>query len=277
MTPLPVLPTTGPFPALPSLSDISIADILADTQGIPLRFDPDNHPAPPRGNGFQLNYRALPQYEEAVKDRQALVQLLPKRIQAQMPAPVKALLEGKNQPIPITNEHQVSYLYLQEYYKKQSPCDIQTLDAGAILNILAKASLSSQDTREQAAKVRDMVRNKWAHAVLKDWTDSMKDAAFTEMEKLAKIIPLHPDLLQELDFSNKEFLLNIDRYKKCIKDGNHEKIQTRIKKLASAKVEEIYIERKFKETSTGLETSDIEKLVMKDETVLLKAHCIFTY
>ena len=29
-----------------------------------------------------------------------------------------AILESKNQPIPITNENEIAFLYLQEFYKQ---------------------------------------------------------------------------------------------------------------------------------------------------------------
>ena len=70
----------------------------------------------------------------------------------------------KNQPIAINDEHEFSHLFLQEFYKKQPNCDISNHDPSAILNIFSKASFIDEDIRNQAAKVRDEVRNRWAHA-----------------------------------------------------------------------------------------------------------------
>ena len=44
-------------------------DCLSDSKGEPLRFTPENQPTPPRGDGTQLCYRALPHYEATVKKR----------------------------------------------------------------------------------------------------------------------------------------------------------------------------------------------------------------
>ena len=109
---------------------------LADSQGNPLRFDPDN-----QHGKTQLTYRALHNYELIVNDREEFLKetsKLSKTLQSQIPDSQKALLKLKNQPVPIQNEHELAYLFVQEHYKKQIP-RIPNLDPGAIFNVLAKA------------------------------------------------------------------------------------------------------------------------------------------
>ena len=116
-------------------------------------------------------------------------------------------------------------------------------NAGAILNILAKSSAFPAAIKAQAAKVRDVVRNQWAHAIIEDWDDALLGAAFTEMENLAKLLPDNGDLLQELDMDKKgtkkadcqlkEQLLLIDMYRNGVKGGNQLRVHEKIKKLES--------------------------------------------
>ena len=108
------------------------------------------------------------------------------------------LLEGKNQPIAIKNEHKFSHLYLQEFHKKESKCCITNLHASAILNILSKSDCFSDFVNVQASKVRDRVRNKWAHAIVENWTPTYFSESFDEINKLAKMMPNNNQLLKEL-------------------------------------------------------------------------------
>eukprot|EP00092_Neocalanus_flemingeri_P015041 GFUD01016245.1.p1 GENE.GFUD01016245.1~~GFUD01016245.1.p1 ORF type:complete len:913 (+),score=201.86 GFUD01016245.1:85-2823(+) len=277
------------FQNLPRISGPAHAFIgcLADSNGEPLRFDPENHPTPPQGDGVQLCYRALPHYEDAVKDRTEKIEEQIKQNQPQLsPSQIKLKLmerlPGKNQPTPIIDEHELAHLYLQEYYKRQSNCNISNLDASAILNILSKASCFPGNVRKQAAHVRDTIRNSWAHCKIEDWVQNQMDIAFAEMEKLAQMMPNNEDLLKELDedlkgtkkfeFPMKEFLLKINRFRTDVKNGKHEKIQTKIKKLENFQSKEIYIPRRFKESNgiEGNQIQDVEKLVLEKKTTLLK-------
>ena len=231
---------------------------LADTQGNPLRSDPDN-------TGAQLTYRALPHYEDAIKKRKELQKTLEqdlekklkedrsKQEKTKLRQQLQQLNKLNNEPIEINSADEMGFLYLPEYYKKQPSCHISKLDASAILNIMSKASCFHQTIKNQAAKVRDSVRNQWAHAIINQWTDQMMTDAFQEMKTLAKMIPDNAALLKELDedeqktnneeFPMKTFLLKINKYRNFIKDGNHGKIQNKIDKL-----EKIFVSRKFKET-----------------------------
>ena len=277
-------------------------DCLSDSKGEPLRFTPNNQPTPPRGDGTQLCYRALPHYEAMVKKRskdhreKSLKQ--PKEMTCDSVSNCQCvckktnckickLLEGKNQPIPIKNEHEFSHLYLQEFYKKESKCSITNLDASAILNILSKSDCFSHSVNVQASKVRDRVRNKWAHAIVENWTPTYFSESFDEISKLAKIMPNNNQLLKELyedkigseslEFPLKNFLLKIRQYRTSVRDGNHSKIQDRLRKLENIHKQEIFVERTFqmlkperKEENTRNKTSDIEKLVLEEPTTLLK-------
>ena len=67
-----------------------------------------------------------------------------------------------NQPIPIKNEHELAYLFLEEAYNNLGgSCDISKLNMGAILTILSKASCFPKAVREKASVVMEEVRNNW--------------------------------------------------------------------------------------------------------------------
>ena len=185
-----------------------------------------------------------------------------------------------------------------EYYKKQPDCNIQDLDSGAILSILSKAQCFSDAIKVQAAKVRDEVRHKFAHAILKEWTPDRLNQAFSEMKALAQLLPDSSALVKELesaltgladpDFPMKKFLLKMDKYRNSIIAGKHEKVHERIQKLENIEGHEIFVERKFVKISEGRKgeeretddeyradeiiqgTSKVEDLVLEEESTLLK-------
>ena len=236
-------------------------DCFTDSHGEPLRFAPDNHPTPPGGDGTQLMYRALPHYEATVQQRAQ--NLKPAQLTNLQKSPnLQALLKGKHQPIPINNEHELAHLYLQEYYKKQTGCNILNLDASAILNILSKAEVFPDNIKKQAAKVRDEVRNKWAHAIISEWTAIKLNAAFSELKKLAQMMPNSAALLGELDedltgakefeFPMKDFLLKVHKFRTIVKNGNHKKFR---KGSVSSKAQ---ITRKYT-LSEGLKSHQLVK------------------
>ena len=87
----------------------------------------------------------------------------------------------------------------------------------------------------------------------------------------SRIRPL-PNLkrgLQVFLYGRDEYLLKLARYRTKVKDGNHEKITKKIKKIISNNGKEVYIERKFKEINTDNDES-LEDLLLKEETVLVK-------
>ena len=69
--------------------------------------------------------------------------------------------QGRNQPIPIRNEHELAHLFLSEFYKKQKSCSISSLDIKAILRILSSASCFPKNVKMQAQRVEDKVRELW--------------------------------------------------------------------------------------------------------------------
>ena len=100
-------------------------DCLCDSHGNPLQFDPENHPAPPHGDGVQLCYRALPQYQNILIQRQTTY---PQNLQQMSPDQelklkdlLKKLLGTKIQRIP-RNEDEVTHLYKQVVQGKSQPC-----------------------------------------------------------------------------------------------------------------------------------------------------------
>ena len=64
--------------------------------------------------------------------------------------------------------------------------------------------------------------------------------------------------------------MNILSYKLCIKNGQHEKVQSKNKKLESIKGHDIYVQRSFREKDSPNKTSAIEDLLQQKKTVLLK-------
>ena len=162
-------------------------------------------------------------------------------------------------------------------HKAKSP-NIQILDAGAIFNILSKASCFAKNINVQAAQIRE-IRNNWAHCIVQKWNDAEMNKAFSEMKALANMIPGMSSLLAELDdhqkgqilsdFPMKEALLKISKYRSSVKNGKHKKQVLNIRKLSNSANKEIFVKRKFMEVSTGYESSKIEELMLKNETVLL--------
>ena len=67
----------------------------------------------------------------------------------------------------------MAHIFLQEFYKKQ-PCGIGDLDAAANLLILSKPYCFSEAIKKQAVKVRETVRNEWAHPTIQDWTEEKR-------------------------------------------------------------------------------------------------------
>ena len=123
-------------------------------------------------------------------------------------------------------------------------------------------------------------RNSWAHAVVTDWDSIQFNAAFSDMVDLAKLLPNSAQLLsqlkedkegrREIDFPQKKFLLAVSHLRTSIKDGQFDKVQDKLRKLEDEKGKEIYLERKFKKSNDGVETDDIEQMILCDEFTLLK-------
>ena len=223
---------------MPSQDDPDIECISADKKN-PFKED---------STGFQLCYKALPHYRAFTQKRRE------KFGQEQVPRSKKHLLEEDNQPIPIKNEHELAHLYLDEVYSELSGCDILTLNLDAILNILSRASCFKEELRRQALLVQREVRDKWLCSNMEIWTEVKSQKALDEIEELSKLIPSSSAPSTKCGSSQSKTgpHSKIQKFRACIKNGQHEKIQPRIEKLNSVVGREIYVERRFKETSTEL-------------------------
>jgi hypothetical protein len=87
-------------------------------------------------------------------------------------------------------------LFVEPYMCKFTGFD-QTMDLSPILSVIGKAPLFS-GAAEHADKVRNLVRNEWAHCIFADWTEEKFEAAFASMEALLKNINLSPEVEQKL-------------------------------------------------------------------------------
>ena len=253
-------------PLLPSQDDPDIECISADKKN-PFKKD---------STGFQLCYKALPHYRAFTQKRRE------KFRHKQAPRSKKHLhlLEEDNQPIPIKNEHELAHLYLDEVYSELSGCDISTLNLDAILNILSRASCFKEELRRQAFLVQREVRDKWLCSSMEIWTEVKSQEALDEIEKLSRLILSSSAASTKCWSSQSKTGVHskIQKFRACIKNGQHEKIQPRIERLKQSKEEkarsvggrEIYVERRFKETNTEKLTSSVRDLLLPNKVVLLK-------
>ena len=76
--------------------------------------------------------------------------------------------------------------------------------------------------------------------------------------------------MREVKFPGIAFHSNVHLYRSCIEEGQHEKVQFKIKKLQSDQGCEIYVERCYKETNTRKLSSDVKDLILTNKVVLLK-------
>ena len=104
------------------------------------------------------------------------------------------------------------------------------------------------------------------------WTQENTEKAMSELTAFAQRIPRASKALKmrEVKFPGIAFHSNVHLYRSCIKEGQHEKVQFKIKKLESDQGCEIYVERCYKETNTGKQTSDVKDLMLTNKVVLLK-------
>ena len=64
----------------------------------------------------------------------------------------------------------------------------------------------------------------------------------------------------------------MQKYKEDVRDGRHQKIEEKIRRLANnhSKGEEVYVERKYKAQDTGATTTNIEELLKENQVTLLQ-------
>ena len=123
-------------------------------------------------------------------------------------------------------------------------------------------------------------RNSWAHAVISEWYEARFQAAFTNMESLAVFLPNSAALLEELEddkvgcrktkFHQKKFLLAVNSLRSAIGNGQLDKIQNKIKRLADKDGREIYMKRTFKNIRTEAETQNIEGMILNNQATFIK-------
>ena len=116
------------------------------------------------------------------------------------------------------------------------------------------------------------MRNRWLCSDIEDWTKTSFEEANTELHKLALHVPgaLETLALPQANIPARRFYRNVQKYKRSIRNSQHEKIQLKIKKLRGHKGSEVYVERKFKGTTNGKTTSEVRDLMMPNRVVLLK-------
>ena len=184
------------------------------------------------------------------------------------------LLQGRNQPIPIRNEDELAHLFLSEFYKKQQSCNISNLDLSAILKILRAASCFPKEVKVLASKVEDKVRQLWNLAIFEMWTEQRTNEAFAQLDRLAQLvskttlIQFGNDSFEEdegFQFPGQEFLKTVRNYRSSINLLKRPESEERVKSMDVK-----YLKRRFKDLRTGQETSNIEDLVMRVETVFLR-------
>ena len=66
--------------------------------------------------------------------------------------------------------------------------------------------------------------------------------------------------------------LIVQKYKEDLRDGWHQKIEEKIKRLrnTNSKGKEVYVERKYKAQDTGATTTNIEELLKENQVTLLQ-------
>ena len=76
---------------------------------------------------------------------------------------------------------------------------VYTADSGTLLNILTRASCFPDSVRSNAARVRDGVRNSWAHGRYKMWTRETYTGALAIVLDLITELPDHESTVENLE------------------------------------------------------------------------------
>ena len=116
-------------------------------------------------------------------------------------------------------------------------------------------------------------RNAWAHAVIQDWDEAKFQAAFADMEDLAKQIPNSTRLIDELrktKCQGEKFSQAVATLKSLVANDQFDQIKRKLKKLEDDNKEEVYLKRTFKNTQDGVRTTNIEDMMSSDKVTLLK-------
>ena len=108
----------------------------------------------------------------------------------------------------VTDPVSLAKLFVEPYMCKFTGFD-QTMDLSPILSVIGKAPPFTR-AAEHADKVRNLVRNKWAHCGdLPNWTKEKFEAAFASMEALLKILNLSCDELNDCKAKGNEIAIHL--------------------------------------------------------------------
>ena len=88
----------------------------------------------------------------------------------------------------VTSHVDFARLYLQPYMAKFSKFD--ECDASAVLTLLGSVPVFSAATKSAADKVKQNVRNEWAHCDFSQWTEAFFKNCFTDMDVLVTSLGL---------------------------------------------------------------------------------------
>ena len=102
-----------------------------------------------------------------------------------------------NTPVVIHNVDEFCLLFCREFVKSQQ-MTLATADSSSLLNMLARASSFPLAVREAAARVRDEVRNLWAHGNYQTWSWETYSRSLHILEDLVVLLPNHQDLARRI-------------------------------------------------------------------------------
>ena len=88
-------------------------------------------------------------------------------------------------------------LYCQEFLKNKE-FHLATADSSSLLNILARASCFPEELRQKAGKVRDEVRNFWAHHDYTVWTEAEYRKTLETVMDLVNSIPTNHEAADKI-------------------------------------------------------------------------------
>ena len=88
-------------------------------------------------------------------------------------------------------------LFCREFVKSQQ-LTLATADSSSLLNLLTRASCFPRAVREAAARVRDEVRNLWAHGNYETWSWETYSRSLDILEELVVLLPNHQDLANRI-------------------------------------------------------------------------------
>jgi hypothetical protein len=108
----------------------------------------------------------------------------------------------------VTDPVSLAKLFVEPYMCKFTGFD-QTMDLSPVLSVIGKAPPFTR-AAEHADKVRNLVRNEWAHCGdLPNWTKEKFEAAFASMEALLKILNLSCDDLNDCKAKGNEIAIHL--------------------------------------------------------------------